>query len=208
MVKMHFKKYCGNYLFLLFIIISFILATNFNKETIYAYYGIAVIIFLLGFKSSYAKELGFSFKILVDREIILFLIPSILLSNFFLFIIDKISKDTGIPYNNSYLILGFIFFNSIRILGEEIIFRGILLIKDFKIDNVYFWLANICQALVFSFIHASIPDNLISKIMLGCYAFALSIYFGWLNRKFNSILPSWIIHWMNGLQTIIFTYLY
>lgn len=101
------------------------------------------------------------------------------------------------------LSLYFIFLNSIRTFGEEFIFRGFLLIKEFKNNNLLFWLLNIAQALLFGFIHSSFVDELISKIIFGMYALLLSTYFGWLNRKFDSLLLSWIIHWMNGIQTLI-----
>ena len=105
------------------------------------------------------------------------------------------------------LILVFLFINCIRIFGEEFIFRGFLLIKSLTLEKKHFWLLNIAQGILFGLIHTLVVDKLDSKIVIGTYAFALSVYFGWLNRKFNSILPSFIIHWMNGLQTLVLLYI-
>ena len=74
---------------------------------------------------------------------------------------------------------------------------------EIKSKKILFWLLNSSQALIFCYIHSLFVDELISKIVFGGYVFILSIYFGWLNRKFNSLLPSWIIHWMNGILAII-----
>ncbi len=203
---MHLKKYYGNYIFLLLTIISFVLALIYKKETIYSYYGIVWAIFALRFNSNFVKEFGLSMKILYDRKLILFLIPTIVLSNSLLVLIKLHFVDDGMQANKDYLLLGFIFFNSVRIFGEEIIFRGFLLIKSFKENNKVFWILNLGQAILFGFIHTFVADNWNGKIAIGIYAFAFSIYVGWLNRKFNSILPSWIIHWMNGLHSLIFIY--
>ncbi len=204
--KTHLQKFYGNYIFLIFILFSFALAVIYKKENIYGYYIFAIVLFALLFDSSYAKEFGFSIKVLLDRKLILYLIPSVILSNFLLACMNKYIPENGPLFNQNHMLLGFIFLNSIRILGEETIFRGFLLIKSIKENNQTFWILNLTQAVVFSLIHAFFMDSLRGKIAFGTFVFALSIYFGWLNRKFNSILPSFIIHWMNGLQTLIFFY--
>jgi len=205
--KTHIQKFYGNYIFLVFILFSFALAAIYKKESIYGYYGIAIAIFALLFDNSFAKEFGFSVKVLVNRKLILYLIPSIILSNSLLVIMNNYFPDDGPPFNQNHMILGFIFLNSVRILGEEAMFRGFLLIKSIKEKNQTFWILNLTQAFVFTLIHVLFQDNLTGRLAIGIYGFALSVYFGWLNRKFNSILPSFIIHWMNGLQTLILFYL-
>jgi membrane protease YdiL (CAAX protease family) len=115
--------------------------------------------------------------------------------------VSEVQDSNKNPF--SLLLLGFFFFNSIRTFGEEFIFRAILLFKDFKRNNLFFWGLNFIQAFLFSLIHYYIADDLTSRIVFTVYVFFLSVYFGWLNRKFNSLIPSWTIHWMNGLQTLI-----
>ena len=211
MIQTHLKKYYKNYLFLLFIMGSFVLSTIYEKKGINIYYVIALVVFILGFTNcSFIKELGLSFKTLKDKKTYIFIIPVIILSNFLLVLIQKkymyggnLSIKSDFNYN---LLLSFLFIASIRILGEEFIFRGFLLIKSLNQNNKLFWLLNIAQAIIFSFIHTTFVDELNSKIVFGSYVFVLSVYFAWLNRKFNSILPSFIVHWMNGLGTFIFTY--
>jgi membrane protease YdiL (CAAX protease family) len=75
----------------------------------------------------------------------------VLLSNIFLVLVDGliINSNTSVIHNN--LFFRFIFFNTVRILGEEFIFRGFLLIKDIKKDNTAFWVANIIQAVILVF---------------------------------------------------------
>jgi membrane protease YdiL (CAAX protease family) len=106
------------------------------------------------------------------------------------------------------LLLSFFFFNSIRTFGEEFIFRAFLLIKVIHHNNFIFWGLNIVQAFLFSLIHYYFVNELSGKIVFGIYVFVLSAYFGLLNRKFNSVIPSWTIHWMNGLQTLLIVIIY
>ncbi len=209
MKEKNFKKYYKNYLFLVFILGSFVLSTIYQKQGLQVYYVIALAVFILSFTNfSFIKELGLSFKILKDKKTYIYIIPVIVLSNIFLFFIEKYFLDTETQLINNdpkyKLILAFSFINCIRIFGEEFIFRGFLLIKRIKDNNKLFWLLNIVQAIIFGSIHTLFVDGLISKIVVGIYALALSVYFGWLNRKFNSILPSWLVHWMNGLHILLF----
>jgi len=211
MIIKHFEKYYKNYLLILFVIGSYILNTIYRKRGLDVYYIIALIIIILGFtKFTLIKDLGLSFAILKNKKLYIFLIPTVILSNILLFLIRKyfIGGEIEVETNESIfkLILVFLFLNSVRIFGEEILFRGFLLVKDFKTDYLLFWKLNIGQALFFSLIHSLFNDDLTSKIVLGSFTFISSIYFGWLNRKFDSLLPSWIIHWMNGIQILIIAY--
>ena len=208
MIVKHFNKYFKNYLFILFVIGSFIISKTFNKFGLELYYIIVIAIFILGFtKFTLIKDFGLTFKILKNKKLYYYLIPTILLSNIILFLIQKYYMGGEALLENSdpifKSILGLLFLSSIRTFGEEFIFRGFLLIKEIKSKKILFWLLNISQALIFCYIHSLFVDELISKIVFGGYVFILSIYFGWLNRKFNSLLPSWIIHWMNGILAII-----
>jgi hypothetical protein len=177
------------------------------------YYIIAILICILGFtKYSFNKELGLSFNLFKNRNFYFYQIPVIILSNLFLFLIFKDTLITDAQDGKSdpipILFLNFFFFNSIRIFGEEIIFRAFLLIKVIQRNSFIFWGLNIVQAFLFSLIHYYLANELSDKIAFGIYVFVLSAYFGWLNRKFNSVIPSWTIHWMNGLQTLLIAIIY
>ena len=213
MISRHLIKYFKNYIFILFVIGSFVLYLANNKTGLEIYYIIAILIFILGFtKYSIKQVLGLSSKLLKDRTFYYYLIPIILLSNLILILIFKNSLVSETQNSNSdplsLLLLSFFFFNSIRIFVEEFIFRAFLLIKEIQSNNLIFWSLNIVQAFLFSFIHYHFAHELTSKIIFGIYVFVLSVYFGWVNRKFNSIIPSWTIHWMNGLQTLLIAIIY
>ena len=208
MISKHLNKYFLNYSIILFVICSYVLYLAFNKKGLEIYYIIVAVISILGFtKYSITKDLGLSFKLFKDRTFFVYQIPVIILSNLILFLILRNSMVSEVQDSNknpfSLLLLGFFFFSSIRTFGEEFIFRAILLFKDFKRNNLFFWGLNFIQAFLFSLIHYYIADDLTSRIVFTVYVFFLSVYFGWLNRKFNSLIPSWTIHWMNGLQTLI-----
>jgi len=207
MRKIYLRERNGNLLFLLFVLSSLYLSIVYKKENIHIYYLIAIIIAVFGiFFQNFNKALGFSINKLFNKRLTLFLLTSIIISNLLLILLYKIYDDRGIPSNQNHLIIGFVFFNSVRIFGEELIFRGFLLTNYIKRKKKLFWILNIFQAFLFGFIHTYATNGLASKISLGIYAFLLSVYFGWLNNKFNSFLPSWIIHWMNGLQTLLYAY--
>lgn len=213
MISKHLNKYFKNYIFIFFVVCSFVLYLASNKTGLEIYYIIATNIFILGFtKYSVKKDLGLSLKLLKDRIFYFYQIPVIILSNLILFLIFKntlVSEAQNSNRDSLFLVLlSFFFFNSIRTFGEEFIFRAFLLFKVFKSNNLIFWGLNIVQAFLFSLIHYYFAQELTNKIVFGVYVFVLSVYFGWLNRKFNSLIPSWTIHWMNGLQTLIIATIY
>jgi membrane protease YdiL (CAAX protease family) len=107
---------------------------------------------------------------------------------------------------NSYSVIMFILVNPIRIFCEEFIFRGFLRIKYIDKNKVLFWTANIFQALLFGFIHYQFVIENPGKYLFLCYVVLLSIFMGWANRKYSSLTPSFLIHWLNGVQTILFVY--
>lgn len=198
---------------MLFVAVSFMLRLTFSKTGLEIYYIIAILIGILGFtKYSFNKELGLSFNLFKNRNFYFYQIPVIILSNLFLFLIFKDTLITDAQDGKSdpipILFLNFFFFNSIRIFGEEIIFRAFLLIKVIQRNSFIFWGLNIVQAFLFSLIHYYFVNELSGKIVFGIYVFVLSAYFGLLNRKFNSVIPSWTIHWMNGLQTLLIVIIY
>jgi len=207
-ISRHLNKYFKNYIFIFFVVSSYVLYLASNKKGLEIYYIIATIIFILSFtKFSVKKKLGLSLKLLKDRTFYFYQIPVIILSNLILFLIFKNSLVDEAQNSNkdslTLLLLSFFFFNSIRTFGEEFIFRAFLLFEVFKSNNLIFWGLNIIQAFLFSLIHYFFAHELTNQIVFGIYVFVISVYFGWLNRKFNSLIPSWTIHWMNGLQTLI-----
>ena len=211
MIIKHFEKYYKNYLLILFVIGSYILSTIYRKTGLHIYYIIALAIIIIGFtKFTLIKDLGLSFAIFKNKNLYIFLIPTVILSNILLFLIKKyfIGGEIQVETNDSILklILGFLFLNSIRTFGEEILFRGMLLTPDFKKNKNIFWFINFSQAILFTAIHILFVDGLMNKLIFGLYVLLISIYFGWLNRKFDSIIPSSIIHWMNGIQALIIAY--
>ena len=208
MISKHINKYFKNYIFIFFVVSSFVLYVASDKTGLEIYYIIATIISILGFtKYSVKKDLGLSIKPLKDRTFYFYQIPVIILSNLILFLIFKYSLVSEAQNSNSdslfFVLLSFFFFNSIRTFGEEFIFRAFLLFKVFKSNYLTFWGLNVVQAFLFSLIHYYLAHELTNKIVFGVYVFVLSVYFGWLNKKFNSLIPSWTIHWMNGLQTLV-----
>ena len=198
---------------MLFVAVSFMLRLTFSKTGLEIYYIIAILIGILGFtKYSFNKELGLSFDLFRNSTFYFYQIPVIILSNLLLFLIFKDTIITEAQNGKSdplpILLLSFFFFNSIRTFGEEFIFRAFLLIKVIHHNNFIFWGLNIVQAFLFSLIHYYFVNELSGKIVFGIYVFVLSAYFGLLNRKFNSVIPSWTIHWMNGLQTLLIVIIY
>lgn len=72
-------------------------------------------------------------------------------------------------------------------IGEELLCRGIIL-KYFRKSLPYFWLANCLQALTFGIIHMNFVQ--------GIYAFACGLLMGWLVKRYDSILPAIIVHFV------------
>lgn len=91
--------------------------------------------------------------------------------------------------------------------GEEFIFRGILLMDGIKGNKWVFWIANVIQAILYSWIHSFFIDEISGKIIFTAYVFAFSIFAGWLNNKYNSLLPSFLLHWGNGIHEFFFVFL-
>ncbi|MGN0677920.1 MAG: lysostaphin resistance A-like protein [Ruminococcus sp.] len=69
-------------------------------------------------------------------------------------------------------------------IGEELLCRGVTLMYFRK--SVPFWLANIIQALIFGIMHMNWVQ--------GTYAFLIGLILGYAVKKYNSIIPSIMIH--------------
>jgi membrane protease YdiL (CAAX protease family) len=215
---MELKNYTKNltdYLFLLFMGFSFWQCVKEDQTNILLYYFILVIIFVVvkGTKNGVTGVFTLHFKLQNGKKNYfagaLLILASIIVSITILYLYD--TKVENIHYNlrshfdYKYAFMFFIF-NPVRILGEETIFRGLLLMGNIRNDNKLFWILNFVQATVFSMIHSLMVDDLTGKLVFTTYVFCFSIFVGWLNRKFNSILPGYLIHWCNGILRFIFLF--
>lgn len=209
------KRNLLNIGFLAFVLISFCFYIIENRQGLFAYYLILTIVLVLliikkveifsisVFKTNYG---GYVNKWLFFSGL---LVLSILISNVLLFLIqskllnDHYTLKKHFDFKYAYV---FLMYNSVRVLGEELMFRGFLLINEIKKRIKLFWVLNLLQAVLFSFIHSLFVDVLIDKIVFTSYVFIFSVYAGWINHKFNSLLPSWLIHWMNGLLNFYYIF--
>lgn len=80
-------------------------------------------------------------------------------------------------------------------LGEELLCRGVTLMYFRK--SVPFWLANILQALIFGIMHMNWVQ--------GTYAFLIGLILGYAVKKYNSIIPSVMIHFFVNTVTSVIT---
>lgn len=202
-----------DYLCLLFVIISFFLYNYENRQGLSIYYFLIISVFIiLKFsEEGFINFFGFSLK--GQRKKIgsfVFIIGlTMIVSNVLLFKIKTIFLNSESAYKNYFdydYLYTFLIFNTVRIFGEELIFRGFLLIKEIKENNSLFWLLNFAQAALFALIHSFFIDEIIEKLVFTSYVFVFSVLVGWLNRKYSSLFPSWLIHLGNGLQNFIFIF--
>lgn len=87
-------------------------------------------------------------------------------------------------------------------IGEEILCRGLIFYYARKVtfgmknQTVAFWIANTIQALVFGIMHMN--------ILQGSYAFVLGLGIGVLYKKYNSLYPCILAHFVvNFLSTFV-----
>ncbi len=169
----------------------------------YIFYSVVIFmsfLILKILKKDYAEFFGFRLNKITKSFLIYTLITS-LVSNIILVlifcdgkIILKYTPITMISLQSRF------FFGAIRALGEEIIFKGFLMSKVITNNKKIFWICNLIQASIFTFIHLYIPfDSLTIKVLFGFYLFCGSIFEAYLNRKFKSIMPSWFVHTLNGI---------
>ncbi len=177
-----------------------------SQYSTYIEYSIAIFIIFI-FMAIFGKNADFPVEFFgleiekISGKFILWVIITAIFFNLFLLFTSTSEK---IEFNHShallYSILARFFFRAIRILGEEIIFRGFLLSKNIMENNEIFWILNIVQAIVFTSIHMLIPfGSIMTKILMGVFIFFFSIFGAFLNKKFKSIMPSWFLHTLNGV---------
>jgi len=202
-----------DYLCLLFVIISFFLYNYEDRQGLSIYYFLIISVFIiLKFsEEGFINFFGFSLKGQRNKigSFVLMIGLTMIVSNVLLFKIKTIFLDSESAYKNYFdydYLYTFLILNTVRIFGEELIFRGFLLIKEVKENNYWFWLLNFTQAALFAFIHSLFNDEIIGKLVFTGYIFVFTVLAGWLNRKFNSMLPSWLIHLGNGIQNFFFIF--
>ena len=197
-VKDFLKKY---FLFLFYI--SIVMFHLFTKEPGESFDGNAIgwsiIIFVPFVIMSLVKVSPIKFfSLSLDKltgKLFLCVLPFFLLNNFFFFYKTLMGEDFTVRSITLFLILKFLFTTiHIRTFGEEFVFRGFLLSDKIKNNPKRFWIANFSQSLIFTSLHAIAPLPIIHRIIVVIFTFCLSLLWGVLNRKFNSLFPSWIIH--------------
>lgn len=72
-------------------------------------------------------------------------------------------------------------------IGEEFLCRGVILHYAKKAFGK-FWLANILQAVMFGCIHGNWVQ--------GIYAFVIGLILGWLVKKYDSLVPAMLLHFV------------
>lgn len=79
-------------------------------------------------------------------------------------------------------------------IGEEIICRGITLYYAGK-ALPRFWMANILQALMFGIMHGN--------WIQGTYAFVIGLMLGYLAKKYHSLIPAMILHFVVNFSSTV-----
>lgn len=72
-------------------------------------------------------------------------------------------------------------------IGEELLCRGLTL-KFAEKSFGKFWIANVMQALLFGVLHANWVQ--------GIYAFGIGLFLGWLVKRYKTILPAMLVHFV------------
>ena len=167
---------------------------------------IAIVLALIALTSrrSPFRALGVTTEKITAR-MLLSLLPLMVVSNACLFAMQKWIEgvDFYCSIANSRELWSAIFKGNVRTFGEELVFRGWLFLPGIRGRSTAFWIMNSVQSVAFALVHASIPNPPAFQITLSIFAFALAFLYGWLNRRFNSLVPSWTLHASNGLYHMI-----
>lgn len=84
---------------------------------------------------------------------------------------------------------------------EEICYRGMTLYLFEKAFNNKFWIANICQALLFGIVHGNIVQ--------GTYAFIFGLVLGYIRKRYDSLYASVLGHFLfNLFGTVVVSLIY
>ncbi len=88
--------------------------------------------------------------------------------------------------------------------GEELLFRGFLLLDSIHSHPRAFWIANALQATLFTWIHLAVNLAPGAKRIFVPFVFAFAFGLAALNRTRRSLLPSTLIHATGGTFIEIF----
>jgi len=195
------KKYLPDITLLSAILLSLICFLLIETKAIGLYYIIILGVFIV------LKVRGFNLIEIVQctpKTVLIFItVSSFSILSLFLLETLILNKTWSIVKTiDQKILFTFLIFNPVRIFGEELIFRGFLLLKEIKTNNLLFWIFNILQSIIFATIHYFFMDTPDSRIIFFVIVFLLSIIFGVMNKKCSSLLPSFLIHWLNGLLDI------
>ncbi|MDE5946414.1 MAG: CPBP family intramembrane metalloprotease [Oscillospiraceae bacterium] len=103
---------------------------------------------------------------------------------------ERLAEMSGLGVN----IITIIAATCLAPIGEELICRGMVLTYARK--SLPFWLANIIQALMFGIMHMNWVQ--------GTYAFIIGLILGYAVKRYNSIIPSMIMHFfVNSICSVI-----
>jgi membrane protease YdiL (CAAX protease family) len=171
-----------------------------NTVNVYLVVVAIAIVLPLVARSSIVELAGLRPSKLTSRMVVIILLL-MLFSNCFAFWLKSMPPESPFvlrPFSILFLV-NKVFFVGTRTFAEELIFRGFLLLPYFSANNKAFWRANLAQAVLFTSIHALIPMPLLPRLLFVVFVLFWSILSAWLNRKAGSLLPSWILHWTNGI---------
>lgn len=134
-------------------------------------------------------------------KMLLYILPMFLFTNAYLIYLQKaLGESPAVKSFTVVALLKVLFpFAHVAKFGEELVFRGFLLSRTVSANKKLWWSANVAQAVVFAGIHALVPMPLGTRIVFVAFVVALGLIYGLLNRKFQSLLPSAILHGTNGL---------
>ena len=80
-------------------------------------------------------------------------------------------------------------------IGEELVCRGLSLYYAEKAFS-RFWIANVLQAFLFACMHGN--------IIQGSYAFVLGLMLGYLTKRYHSLIPAMLLHFVVNFSSTVF----
>ncbi|GEM_PF-2238769 len=191
-----------------YVLLSFAYYCDKKIEGVIIYYVIVFFILIVLNKKSIRLFFGKNYIRPLKPQALLQIVYISLASNILLVLFQYNFKFSFVfsSYISKYdTIPLFLLVNPIRIFCEELVFRGFLRIQYINSNARLFWFFNILQGLAFGLIHWLFIDFTFKSAFFA-YALILSVTMGWFNRKYKSLIPSFLIHWLNGIQSLIFLY--
>lgn len=167
---------------------------------IFVYHVVGILVFGLWYYFSFKKPrptIGQSFKNVSGKSIIVSVIGglalgvfangTVILESIFLPSIverfNEMAEVAGLGVDVWAIIAAVI----LAPIGEELLCRGLTL-KFAEKSFGKFWIANVLQALLFGVLHANWVQ--------GIYAFGIGLFLGWLVKRYKTILPAMLVHFV------------